>query len=274
MNLSLARYEANVSRLRSRVISATGMLWGSMRSYRDVDVDRFVARAVPMVQAGQLQVAGMTAMYQGTALGVATTVNREAVLNVRGVDPYEVYRRPAVDVYTRLSQGSSLQSAVRAGAARLGWLAAMDLQLAKTHQARDTIMRSDRDYFRRVLTGKENCALCVVASTQRYNRDDLMPIHPGCDCNIETIPKGSPMPDPVLDQELLDRTYEEIATKLDHVKVGLDAHHLGLDKADAKGRPLSDYTDLIVTRNHGEYGPTLAWRDHKFTSAVDIAALA
>ena len=63
--------------------------------------------------------------------------------------------------------------------------------------------------YRRVLTGRENCALCLVASTQRYWVEDLLPIHPGCDCNVQPLPPG--MEDSqVIDQDLLERAHAAV----------------------------------------------------------------
>lgn len=40
---------------------------------------------------------------------------------------------------------------------------------------------------RRVLGAGPNCALCVVAATQRYRKADLRPIHRGCGCTTAAI---------------------------------------------------------------------------------------
>lgn len=55
-----------------------------------------------------------------------------------------------------------------------------------------------------MLTG--NCALCVVVSTQRYWIEDLMPIHPGCDCSVRRCNRGMERQQ-VIDQDLLDRAH-------------------------------------------------------------------
>uniref|UniRef100_UPI001D0D1143 hypothetical protein n=1 Tax=Klebsiella pneumoniae TaxID=573 RepID=UPI001D0D1143 len=83
-----------------------------------------------------------------------------------------------------------------------------DLQLAKTHQARSSFNRSGVQFYRRVLTGNENCALCVIASTMRYRKNSLMPIHPGCDCDIDVIPPG--MDFDTISTELLNETHDQV----------------------------------------------------------------
>jgi hypothetical protein len=54
------------------------------------------------------------------------------------------------------------------------------------------------------------------------------------------------------------------------------ARDAGLEKvitSPTAGDKLADYTDLIVTRQHGEYGPTLSFRDQSFTRRRDIPAV-
>lgn len=185
---------------------------------------------------------------------------------LRGVEPSVLYRRPQMVVNYRISKGDSLTEAVRAGGYRLRSITASNLQLAKT---RTVAKLGTAQFYRRVLTGRENCALCVVASTQRYRRGSLMPIHPGCDCGCEPIVAAQPPQ--VIDKALLEQTHAEIAGKLG----GTDRAALDLDqrKRDVAGRPLSDFTDLIVTRQHGELGSVLAWRGDHFRDAAEAASL-
>lgn len=268
-----ASYARAVGQVRSRLLSAAESLWGGLGSYRDSDIERMVSIITPLVHAGQVQVANLTEAYF-REVGSSAGVDFEYVTGGRGIPASEVYRRPAVATYTALSEGRPLSVAVAAGGERLASLVAMDLQMAKVRQADRSLKSSGRKAYRRTLSGAENCALCVIASTQRYWVGDLLPIHPGCDCGVDVLPPGANPAKQVIDPSLLDETYAQIATRLDHARVGRDARDLGLGKADARGRPVSDFTDLIMTREHGEYGPTLTWRDQKFTSAEDIAALA
>lgn len=266
-----ASYQAAVAQVRSRLLAVTGAAWAGLGSYRDADIDRLVRLVVPLVRAGQVQVANLTAAYF-RQVGATAGVDVAWVTGGRGVAAAEVYRRPAVTAYTALSEGKSLSAAITAGGERLASLVSTDLQLAKTHQANRSLSSSRVKSYRRVLTGSENCALCVIASTQRYRVGDLMPIHPGCDCGVDELPRGWNPDEQVIDQALLDLTHATIDAKLGATDYG--ARNLGLGKVGTSGNPLSDYTDLIVTREHGEYGPTLAWRDQHFTSEAQIAALA
>lgn len=246
-----------------------------MDSWRDADMIRFENDILPVVSAAQRQMVENTAAYLASVSSAAdgTRFLQPSIpykdltgAALRGVDPTIVYRRPQMVVNWRISKGDSLTKAVAAGGRRLRSLTATDLQLAKT---RTVAAVGTAPFYRRVLTGSENCALCVVASTQRYRTGTLMPIHPGCDCGCEQIVTGQPPH--VIDRALLERTHTEIASKLG----GTDrsAQDLGERKRDVAGRPLSDFTDLIVTRQHGELGSVLAWRGDHFRDAAEAASL-
>lgn len=254
-------YQIATFAVRGRVEGFARAVWAGSPAMRDADVERLIARLVPVVQSGQLQVANLSNQYiaqMAKLAGVqwAAPVDKASILNYRQVPVAEVYRRPAVTTYTALSKGATYPDALSQGLDRLLSIVGTDLQQAKNRQTARSIEGSGFSGFRRVLTGRENCALCAIASTQRYHRGDLMPIHPSCDCGVE--PFKQRFNAQIIDPDLLDTVYEQIDA---HVGPG------------ASGKPLSDFTDLIITHDHGELGPTLAWRSDKFTSEADIAAL-
>lgn len=274
-NQYLDAYQRTVQVTRDQVVGYGLNLWRSMPDYRDANVDLFVKQVIPRVRAGQMRTAALTAGYfraSAKARGdnvPMVFVDREQIASARKVDPVVEYRRPAVSLYTALSQGLVLADAVARGGNRLEALVTTDLQLAKTTQAQASMQGSGYTYYRRVLTGLENCGLCAVASTQRYHVRDLMPIHPGCDCAIETVSASSD-PGQIIDPQLLESTHADIAA---HLGISdRSARNLGLGKTDAKGRPISDYTELVVTRSNSEWGPTLAWRSDKYTGSTQLAA--
>lgn len=271
-------YMRQVTSIRERVVAFATVMWKGSPSLRDADIDRLVARIVPAVQGGQLQVANITNAYvQRLAalegVDVEPVPVTDDVIAYRGTPADEVYRRPAVTTYTSLSGGSAFDAAAAAGLARLRGLVRMDVQQTRNRQATKAYGGSGFDYTLRVLSGTENCALCVIASTQRYMSKELQPIHPGCDCGTRGV-KANQDPGQVIDQALLDQVHDAIEKKLGSSDRG--ARDLGRGKevtyGDGSSR-LADFTDLIVTREHGELGPTLVWRDEKFTSAADIDAL-
>jgi hypothetical protein len=246
------RYAFTVKRIRARV---TDYLLTQFRAgqYRDRDLQRFVATAVPVVLAGQRQVSALTDAYLANVL--TTTLGRPVrpvgVTNdyPRPTPPSEVYGRPYVEVRTQLAQGAGFASAVLSGVERLKDITATDMQLAKTHTARRSFTANNVQRYRRTLTGAKSCALCYVASTQSYSRGDLMPIHPGCDCGVEPI-----VGDFNADAEL-EATHEAINERF--------------GTSDRGGRAI-DYRKALIVREHGDMGPLLTVGEHRFTGPSAI----
>lgn len=265
-------------RLRAEVDRALEQRWNAMDSWRDADMARLLNEVIPYMTAAERQMVDLTnaglaaaaAAAGGGAFRPRTPRYQDLTGSaLRGVDPTDVYMRAQMVLNYQLSQGASLTEAITAGGNRLRSLGATNLQLAKTK----TVAAHGRaPFYRRVLTGGENCALCVIASTQRYRMGTLQPIHPGCDCGVEEI-HGHPAH--VIDQSLLDFTHDEIDRRLG--ATDRNAQELALDdgrKTSSRGRPLSDFTDLIVTRKHGELGPVLTWRGDHFRGPIEAADLA
>ena len=188
-------YQAAVAAIRARVVDYVRRTWTGLGRWDRADIDRFVAAVVPAVQAGQLTTASLTDAYlaqlERTVLGTAArtvgvsaaTVTTEAL---RGVPAVEVYQRAGVTVWTALKGGVSHDQAVARGLKRATDLAATDLQMSKVATAKRVLEQKPNVVgHRRSLRGGSSCGLCIVASTQRYGRGELQPIHPGC------VPAGS-----------------------------------------------------------------------------------
>ena len=248
-------YSSKVHAVRTQITKFGEVYWDSMPNYRASAVEEMIDALVPRVTAGQLRIADLTRAYLARCaheLGwklVVPPLDKADILGARGVDPRTVYRRPAVDVYKALSDGKPVEQAVSEGRLRLTQLIGGDAQLAKVHASRQ-VLRAYPDtgsYYRRVLTGRENCGLCVVASTQRYYKEDLLPIHPGCDCDVQPLPPGA-AGQQVIDEDRLEQVHKIAAERL--------------GEADRGGRT-PDYRKLIRVEAHGEYGATLTWAEPK-----------
>jgi hypothetical protein len=172
-----------------------------------------------------------------------------------------------------------LTAAVGDGERRVRSLALTDVELAVTHTARERLKdEPEVRFYRRVLTGAESCGLCIIASTQRYRKRDLLPIHPNCDCVVapilgdqdpgrsinstrvsdEASPTGETAdgvpiygPDDVLDTEFLTREVHD-AIRETFGEVAFDARQI-------------DYRKILLVERHGELGPVLTVERHKFT---------
>lgn len=244
--------------IRSRVVTAVTAAFNGLGSWRDADIERFTSVVVPLVLGAQRQMVSLTDAYLAAVLSdmLGATVRPaggEPLVGsvVRGgTEPAEVYARPIRTVWRSLADGHDLPAALDAARLRLWQITTTDLQLAKTHAAANVMAADGRVVgYRRVLTGPHSCGLCVVASTQRYHRGDLMPLHPGCDCGVVPI-VGHDDPGHVLNAPLLDQAHAAIAERF--------------GTADATGHKAIDYRNLLVTHEHGEIGPVLARRGDHF----------
>lgn len=251
LNRLTEAYDGQVHAIRQQITAFGQAYWDSLPHYRASAIEDMIEAITPRVIAGQLRVADLTRAYLARCaveLGwkvVLPPIDQDEIIGARGVDPRTVYRRPAVDVYTALAAGKPLPQAAAEGRLRLTQLIGGDTQLAKVHAARQSMRGypEEGQFYRRVLTGRENCALCVVASTQRYYRGDLLPIHPGCDCGVQPLPPGLAV-NQVIDEDLLEQVHQ------------IAADRLGV--SDRGGRT-PDYRKLLTISEHGEYGPTLSW---------------
>lgn len=255
LNRLTEAYDSQVHAIRQQITAFGQAYWDSLPHYRASAVEDMIEAITPRVTAGQLRIADLTRAYLAQCareLGwkvILPPIDQDEIRGARGVDPRVVYRRPAVDVYTALAAGKPLPQAAAEGRLRLTQLIGGDMQLAKVHASRQSMRGypEEGQFYRRVLTGRENCALCVVASTQRYYRGDLLPIHPGCDCDVQPLPPGLAV-NQVIDEDLLEQVHQ------------ITADRLGV--SDRGGRT-PDYRKLLTVSEHGEYGPTLSWAQPK-----------
>lgn len=201
-----------------------------------------------------LTVANLTRALEDIGAAPGRPVAAPDVSSVRGVAPSDVYLRPFQQVWTDLSLNKDLEVAVDAGEKRLESLIATDLQLSKTRAAQAVMSKAKGPaLYQRVLRGEHDCAKCIITSTRVYTKAELLPIHPGCDCDVEPI--GNIASFKAEAQQRLVDAHDLVATQF------------GDDVANPSG---IGYADLIVVREHGEYGPTLAIRGQHFTGPADI----
>lgn len=251
--------------LRASIVQQLFAVWFGLPSYRDADMKDFLDIALPIVQAGQETSVVSTATYmqmQFELLGLDgefsvpefAAVTGEAIRN--GTPPEIVYSRPFAEVWNALSKGHSLQEAIEMGADRLRQLIETDIQLSHTNTSKNILnKRQDVMGFRRVPTGAFTCALCLIASTQRYHKFNLMPIHPGCDCRVAPVIDTEGVSQ-VLDPQLLEDIHKAIEDQF------------GFSPRDARG---IDFRKIVITRQHGEYGPLLARAGDRFTGPHDLS---
>lgn len=264
-------YAQQTSRLRE-ITRTTLLSYFLAGQFRDVDVTRFLARAIPLVLSSRRRMASLTAAYIDRALRDAGNAPGRPVAvpdtdRLRGVDAPEVYQRPFRQVWTDLSQDKDFPAAVKAAETRLTQLIETDLQLAKTQAAQAVMAESTGSgFYQRVPKGEHDCVMCILTSTRVYTKSELLPIHPGCDCDVEPIPLADL---PAFKADALTRLQD--AHALVEETLGITSDPSGRNAGLAKRDGFADFLDLIVTREHGEYGPTLTIRGQNFTGPSEVA---
>lgn len=254
VQIDRASYEAAVAQLRAQIVAYSRAVWATA-TLTDETVGRLVGVFAPAVRAAQLQVANLTSVYLAAVTNTEPVPVFDAVLEGRGTPPDVVYSRPVIQARTLVSKGKTVDEAFAAGGRRLESLATTDLQMAKIRQADESLKAAGVTKYRRVTKGPGSCALCIIASTQEYRTGKLAPIHPGCSCSVEPLIGGFTVEQEIEALDLLEAT---------HAKV---EEFTGI--SDRGGRAV-DYRKLIITREHGEIGPLLAWKGDHFTSEADL----
>ena len=257
-----AAFFAQTNRLTDEVASFTSNQFKNLGNWGSSREQVYLQTVLPMIKAGQTQMSVLTRAYYAAIAKIhgqpmdprRAPANLISVQGTRGATAEDVYSRGFVTVRSSLAEGKSLDKAVALGTQRVYNMARTDMQLAKTHTG--LFVRNGNSNivgYSRILSGAENCAMCYIASTQRYTRGNLLPIHPGCDCGEMPI-YGNSDPGQIIDKPNLEATHEAVASRF--------------GKAARDGREI-DYR-LIAVRNHGEIGPVLTVRDQKFTGPSSI----
>jgi hypothetical protein len=248
----IAARRANVQRMLHDRVDAT-----AQRIFRDrlflTDTNVIPMRATLIGQvvlsAQQLLVSHVNAEIS-RQIGLRTPPRvSPQVFERPGVDKTTVYSRPFYTSLQAIRGGKTEDEALTTGSKRLRLTSATDLQMAKVRQARIALKAKGRATFKRVTTGDDPCELCQIASDQIYYTDNLMPIHPGCFCDVEA--------DEDENDDSSD-TFGEPGSEADADESDLDS----LDD-DASQR-------TVEVREHGEIGPMLTWADQNFTGPEDL----
>jgi len=246
----LAAHTAQREALATRILQLVEQEWSSLGSWDSTDVERFVKRVSPIVNAGTAMTARMVDVYISQILTEMTgeTVNAAGIRtselqNMRGVPTSEVYRRPFVEMWTSLKNGALFDDALAAGLNRVSELADDDMSLAYRKASTLAFEKQPRvKGYRRVVRPEMSkggtCPLCHLASENRYHKSDLLPIHTHCRCAVMPIVGKS---DP--------------------------ASRLNAEDLGQLERP----NETPVIRNHGELGPVLQIAGQHFTTEAQVA---
>jgi len=227
-------------------------------------IDPWLKTALPIVGEAQSLIAEISdtmmdieleLLLDGVVLSSPVDPATVTGTNIRGVEQSTVYARPFGDVWKSIGRGDPLETAVQQGLDRLEEIFSTDNSRVSDLVTR-TRMTSEPKVtgYRRVPTGTKSCALCLIASTQRYHKKNLKGIHPACRCQV--VPIVEAVDQQIVDTETLDKVHSAIAEKY------------GI--SDRAARSI-DYRKIMVEQVHGEMGPMLTWRGQHFTGPSDIA---
>ena len=264
------RYRDALIDVRNRVSTRVDRTWRDLGSWDDADVARFQARVLPVVQAGQRRTVALTDAYLARATRtrpvglVADDLIGAAVRN--GTDPADVYRRPFVQLWSALSNGTDFMDAMNAAGVRAAQSASTDVSLTMRASADAFDAQADTESkiigWERVLD-PDACAYCATASTQRYKSANLSPIHANCQCGIAPVFAEN-------DQAIRnfnDRVLGNIKDANEGAgKPYWEARHFRVD-GDTGEVILPD----IAVHEHGELGAVLTDASHSFSGPGDIS---
>lgn len=260
---ALARYQLAYGRLQQSTVVRARALWQRFGGPGDGNVEAFLAAVLPLIEGAQIAaarlVAGsfalMTRIEMGGAVAAAVDPATVVVAALRGVPAAEVYTRPVVTMRKALADGFDFGEAMRLAEDRVDRLASTDVVMAQRQATLEVVGADERIVgYRRVLRGS-SCALCATASTQRYRRKQLMPIHSRCDCGVAPI-FASADPGQIINRPLLNQL--KAASKQTGGGDYAKNRHIRVDEEGNVTLP------EIKTHNHGELGPVLTEADHAF----------
>jgi len=228
------RHIAAQARIRGLTAAKIERLWRELGSYDREDLPRWLERVIPVAQAAQRQSVVATDAYLAEAMGRRPLgLDPDDLIGAAargGTSPEDEWARPLTVTWGALGAGKLWEDARKFGATDATRLAVTDVQLAMRN-AVYSVGQQDKNIFgwERV-PNPGACELCLIASTQRYTTDHLMPIHDRCGCGVAPLTSTS---DSIINRDL----YRDL-------------------KADgAMDRITSQRT--VSVREHGELGPVL-----------------
>jgi len=265
------RYRDALIDVRRRVSTRVERNWRDLGSWDEADVGRFLARTLPVVDAGQRRTVALTDAYlarvtRTRAVGLLPDdLTGAAVRN--GTPPADVYRRPFVQLWSALSNGAQFMDAMNAAGVRAAQSASTDVSLS---------MRASADAFdaqaefesrivgwERVLD-PDACAFCATASTQRYRSANLDPLHANCQCGIAPVFAEN-------DRAIKDFN-RQVLRNIKEANAGADRPYWEARHFRVDGTTGEVILPEVAVHEHGELGAVITDAAHAFSGPGDIPA--
>ena len=169
--------------LRAATASLVAEAWDRYGGLDDQALAAFSASASVVVDVAKANVATIATGFMNAndrVAGFPGLLVPELPVIRNGVPTDEVYGRSVITARRQIAKGLGFVEAMAAGRARAVSTARTDVVL--TNRAAMAGGKASRPWvvgYRRVLVGG-SCGFCATASTQRYTRGDLLPLHPAC----------------------------------------------------------------------------------------------
>lgn len=228
--------------------------------YSDSLVAEVTDQVAARVSAGQLGIAALTDAYLArvtsavfgravSAAGVPASMGR--TLRTGPASTQDVYKRVAAEYRWQRFLGQPDAAASDIAVQRSKAMAATDLDLAHQRQVQRFNQTRGVTRYRRVIRSERTCGLCAAASDRLYYRDDLLPIHARCRCDVIAVTAQSD-PGSLLNEQTFQDLYQAAGSTY--------------------GKDLKRVTVEVV--QHGELGPQLRVAGQNFRGPDDLPAAA
>jgi hypothetical protein len=251
-------------RIRRRVLAVQQRLLTQIGSPA-----RVTEQMVLVALQGQRAVVAAADGYMSLSAGLATGSSTTPL----GVNPEPLIGRAArngrflEDVYGPIVQIARNDYARGVALMRQQIVTDMSLAHRQSVHASTSADRRITGYRRQINPGGgETCGLCIAASTRRYSKQELNPLHPMCRCTVVPIMSTDPFGDGVIDEDALAAVYARAESTqpedLARLRFSLDE----IPDTEVR-RAIAELEPRIAW--HPEIGPYLQGRNH--SSVFDTA---
>lgn len=233
------------ARLRRLLEGSISNTWNDLPGHDRANVDEWLSRVLPAVEASQRASVALTNAYLAQSLerqpvGVSTDeLVGSAVRN--GTPPATVYERPFVTLWGGLGNGLEWAEASKKALERATSTAAMDVQLSMRATADAVQATSTGIYGYKRVADPTACEFCETVNGAYVKSANAFPLHNHCGCGLEPLTEPHP-----------GAVYLPDGTQVRFAAYG----------------PLFD--DQVAVHEHGELGPLLTAPGDHFTSESEL----
>jgi hypothetical protein len=186
--------QARLRRLVEQVITQT---WGDLPGHDRANLDEWLSRVLPAVQASQRASVALTEAYLARSLErqpVGVPQDELVGSAVRGgVRPATVYERPFITLWGGLADGLEWADASRKALERATSTGAMDVQLSMRATADAVQSAAGGIYGYRRAADAGACDFCRAVDGAYVKSASAFPLHNRCGCGLEPLTTPHPL---------------------------------------------------------------------------------